>query len=1060
MIKRIPILILALFGYLFSISQALITYDTVIAVSGGANWNARITKPAGYNINTARTYPLIVDFQGIGEVGTNPALMSVAGANSAIQRGGWKGYELVGTDTVRFIVVTLQPPSAYPDETAIQKRLDRIKLAVRYSTIHFTGYSQGGWNATTFVTGDPYGGPYTYASQIKSVITIEGVVPSDNAPFPDLWDNYANVGGRLAGFEQRNDFMNMPTYINRMNAKVPNSAIYTQTFFGAPAYNHCCWDNFYGGTLPPTDTFLLDGNRQNIYKWMARVSLATANQLPTVSAGSNQSITLPTNSVTLTGTANDPDGAIAVYAWTKYSGVASGTIISPASASTTITGLAQGIYKYQLTVTDNNGGTAYSIVQVTVNGQPIPPVNANIGTANDPTTYVPYTDTLKTGTNLGYYSSYLSEKNTARLSYNAGARTLRLSLPDRIITPFGVNVRLSEWKFYVDTLGMSKLTVFLGEPAPANLDTTTFPGCDAPSKIFKGIYEDPWLDPVHTVINPDNTLANYIYKVVGTYGSRSTFFEIVNEPDFTYAAEAYYPKTNPTAWWNVNPTANQLQNLKAPIYYYIRYMRVAWEVIKAMRPTAYVCTGGVGYPSFMDAILRQTDNPVDGSVTTQYPFSAGAYFDVVSYHDYPMYQPNSPNIFPFVKQRYSDSAVDLHIAYKTQYDSVLLAKGYGSTYPPKQYITTETDLARQTVGLDWGTVDAANNYIIKLYVYNAINGIKECYKYGLGEGGEGGGANNIFNWMGVYGDLTPSFITVANAPKNPQFVPFKTVGMLLSGKIYDSLRTAQLQLSGGYTGIRGGAFKDTAGKYTYILWAKTYIDLNETASGAYTFSNPQFAGIKREWDFSQTGNSTTVGRTVSLTGYPSFITEAAPQNKIPVVNAGVNQTITLPTNSVTLTGVASDTDGVITAYQWVKLSGGTATITTPSLTSTTVTGLVAGVYQFQLLVTDNLGATKKDTVQITVNAAPVIARLVVNAGADQIITGVTSTTLTGTFTGGVAPYTYLWTKTSCASGTISSPYTLSTSITNLAKGTTHTFILTVTDSRGISANDGVKVKVN
>ncbi|MBA2746447.1 MAG: carbohydrate-binding protein, partial [Flavisolibacter sp.] len=81
------------------------------------------------------------------------------------------------------------------------------------------------------------------------------------------------------------------------------------------------------------------------------------NQAPTANAGSAQTITLPTNSVTLTGSGTDPDGTIASYAWTKVSGPDGGTITSPAQASTTVTGLTQGSYTFRLTVTDNGGAT-------------------------------------------------------------------------------------------------------------------------------------------------------------------------------------------------------------------------------------------------------------------------------------------------------------------------------------------------------------------------------------------------------------------------------------------------------------------------------------------------------------------------------------------------------------------------------------------------------------------------------------------------------------------------------------------------------------------------------
>ncbi len=90
------------------------------------------------------------------------------------------------------------------------------------------------------------------------------------------------------------------------------------------------------------------------------------NTPPTANAGSDVSITLPNNSFNLTGSGSDVDGGIASYAWTKVSGPTGGAISSPSSATTSITGMVEGVYTYRLTVTDDDGATGTDDVQITV----------------------------------------------------------------------------------------------------------------------------------------------------------------------------------------------------------------------------------------------------------------------------------------------------------------------------------------------------------------------------------------------------------------------------------------------------------------------------------------------------------------------------------------------------------------------------------------------------------------------------------------------------------------------------------------------------------------------
>lgn len=92
-------------------------------------------------------------------------------------------------------------------------------------------------------------------------------------------------------------------------------------------------------------------------------------------------------------------------------------------------------------------------------------------------------------------------------------------------------------------------------------------------------------------------------------------------------------------------------------------------------------------------------------------------------------------------------------------------------------------------------------------------------------------------------------------------------------------------------------------------------------------------------------------------------------NASPIVSAGADQVIYLPTTSVSVTGSASDGDGTIASTMWVKQSGPSgSTVVSPTSLTTSITGLTEGVYEFQFSATDDDAATSVDIVQITVLA--------------------------------------------------------------------------------------------
>ncbi|HTE24830.1 PKD domain-containing protein [Flavitalea sp.] len=197
------------------------------------------------------------------------------------------------------------------------------------------------------------------------------------------------------------------------------------------------------------------------------------------------------------------------------------------------------------------------------------------------------------------------------------------------------------------------------------------------------------------------------------------------------------------------------------------------------------------------------------------------------------------------------------------------------------------------------------------------------------------------------------------------------------------------------------------------------------------------------------------------------VNAATPGNQSPVANAGEDLTVTLPVNTATLDGRASrDPDGTITSYKWLMVNGPAEfSFSNQNNSFTTVNNLVAGVYTFRLMVTDDKGAIHNDDVQVTVNPAKTAGNQapIANAGPDIYITLPTNrTVLDGSASkdsdGSIT--SYRWSKVSGpATYNISKNNVVTTKLEDLREGV-YVFRLAVTDEKGAIHTDDITVTVS
>lgn len=110
-------------------------------------------------------------------------------------------------------------------------------------------------------------------------------------------------------------------------------------------------------------------------------------------------------------------------------------------------------------------------------------------------------------------------------------------------------------------------------------------------------------------VNPANTYASYLYDLVSRYKGEIKVWQVWNEPDF--------PSGDLTA--GTTSSNGTTRYWQGSVQDYVRLLKVSAAIVHGVDPQAQVALGGLGYSSYLSAILDQ---------------GGGAYFDLVDFHAY------------------------------------------------------------------------------------------------------------------------------------------------------------------------------------------------------------------------------------------------------------------------------------------------------------------------------------------------------------------------------------------------------------------------------------------
>ena len=281
----------------------------------------------------------------------------------------------------------------------------------------------------------------------------------------------------------------------------------------------------------------------------------------------------------------------------------------------------------------------------------------------------------------------------------------------------------------------------------------------------------------------------------------------------------------------------------------------------------------------------------------------------------------------------------------------------------------------------------------------------------------------------------------------------------------------QTLTEGDAVSLDGSASSDTDGSISSYSWQQLS-GTTATLTGANTttasFTAPEVASNTTDelvFQLTVTDNDgLTDTATVSV-----FVQDALVSNIAPTANAGVDQIVNENT-LVTLDASASSDDGSIASYAWVQTAGiSTVTLSDSSSAMPDFTAPLVDasndVLTFELTVTDNLGVSSTDTVNITINDVDTPPTAVISDASGNAISSLnnnTQVTLYGNFSSDPeGPITaYNWAQT--AGSTIVNPGATNESSFSFTTpddpGNTIDIQLTVTGDEG-SVQDVVTVSL-
>ena len=446
----------------------------------------------------------------------------------------------------------------------------------------------------------------------------------------------------------------------------------------------------------------------------------------------------------------------------------------------------------------------------------------------------PTTLQYRLGNGLGYIGNGWDDARMSNLSTWAGYDGQRKKLPEQHFETWGYGIELGDAQTNTK-LGILDVVGYLATPTKAHSSNAT---SNSELCYPANLYEPIWL--ADGTVNPNNYWAAYVYKTVEIYKDHIKIWETWNEPDYTNNYN------NVGKWYTEPPDPKDLLHWHGTIFEYIRLQRITYEVAKKVDPECWVATGGLGYSSFLDAIMRYTDNPDGGKVTEEYPAYGGAYFDCDAYHQYPQYGVTDEETGEVYNDNGSDILAKKVVILKKNHHYIIKKYGFGEKYPDKIFINTETGLNSKASGGVGGDL-VRTNWIIKLALLCLEYDVRQLHNLILVDGG--GGVGDYEN-VGKFVSIEDGFTHLKSSSKGRLVLKKMNLGKY----IFDADKTKKFRKSlvPGLTGIvLKRKFPKVEGEeyyynYMYSVWV--YCEKEEFEGEVETDLDIPFDPLVLDWE--------------------------------------------------------------------------------------------------------------------------------------------------------------------------------------------------------------------